>query len=622
MNILIPIGGIGQRFKSEGYSSPKPLIKIMGTPMIQKVIESVNVDNNDTFHIIFSPELNSWNFRESILKEFPKLNFRFVELEKQTRGAAETIFLGLKDLESGFLDESFLILDCDTFYGDDVVGIFKELTGQNAIFYFDDLDDKPIFSYIKFDEEGKIFEIKEKIKISNHANTGAYGFRSGRILRDYCKSILDLDGELYVSRVYEKMIGDGEVILAKKITDFDCVGTPLQLRVYCERNRPKRKTRICFDLDNTLVSFPVIANDYTSVQPLQKNIDYLRFLKSQGAYIIIYTARRMKTHKGNVGAIVADVGKLTMETLERFGIPFDELHFGKPHADFYVDDLAVNAFSPLDKELGFYKTQSEARSFNKVEFEGEFVVKHTANQGEVYWYKNLPQSLQSFCPSLIESDLESGYLKIERIKGVNFSYLYTNNALQIQDLHLLLDSLNSFHQECPQRFDLDLSNNYSKKIAERYYNNQEIYSRIPESLEIFNRLLTRMKHYEKSGSISPCLIHGDPVFSNVIMTDRGLKFVDPRGKIGDTLTLYGDKNYDLAKVYQSIIGYDHILNDVEISYDYRERMKDAFEGRFSEDILSSVRLITAGLLFSLLPLHTFSLKKFQKYLSLTETLLR
>ena len=31
--------------------------------------------------------------------------------------------------------------------------------------------------------------------------------------------------------------------------------------------------RICFDLDNTLVSFPKIKDDYTSVEPIQKNIN-------------------------------------------------------------------------------------------------------------------------------------------------------------------------------------------------------------------------------------------------------------------------------------------------------------------------------------------------------------
>jgi hypothetical protein len=50
----------------------------------------------------------------------------------------------------------------------------------------------------------------------------------------------------------------------------------------------------------------------------------------------------MKTHNGNIGKINADIGKITFDTLEKFNIPYDEIYFGKPHADFYIDDLAIN----------------------------------------------------------------------------------------------------------------------------------------------------------------------------------------------------------------------------------------------------------------------------------------
>ena len=62
-----------------------------------------------------------------------------------------------------------------------------------------------------------------------------------------------------------------------------CLGTPILLRQFCN-NYPKvscisnnnkiKQMRICFDLDNTLVSFPKITNDYTTVEHIQKNIDF------------------------------------------------------------------------------------------------------------------------------------------------------------------------------------------------------------------------------------------------------------------------------------------------------------------------------------------------------------
>ncbi len=48
----------------------------------------------------------------------------------------------------------------------------------------------------------------------------------------------------------------------------------------------------------------------------------------------------MKTCEGNVGKVVAKQGKATIEWLEKNNVPYDELVFGKPYADIYIDDLA------------------------------------------------------------------------------------------------------------------------------------------------------------------------------------------------------------------------------------------------------------------------------------------
>jgi capsule biosynthesis phosphatase len=187
---------------------------------------------------------------------------------------------------------------------------------------------------------------------------------------------------------------------SKKVDNFNCVGTPLQLKVYASSQNNESKLRFCFDLDNTLVTHPLIHGDYKTVRPIWRNIEYLKFLKNCGHTIIIYTARRMKTHKGNVGAIISDVGKITIETLEKFEIPYDELFFGKPYANFYVDDLAVNANSEIDKFIGIYNIHSKPRHFNYVKFNNKFVEKETNNIGECYWYQKIPKNIESLFPKV------------------------------------------------------------------------------------------------------------------------------------------------------------------------------------------------------------------------------
>ena len=56
------------------------------------------------------------------------------------------------------------------------------------------------------------------------------------------------------------------------------------------------------------------------------------------------------------------------------------------------------------------------------------------------------------------------------------------------------------------------------------------------------------------------IIHGDPVFSNILLSlDNSVKLVDMRGSLDGELTLRGDLMYDLSKVYQSLLGYDFII---------------------------------------------------------------
>ena len=618
MNVIIPIGGIGKRFSDEGFNIPKPLINVLGKPMIFRVISSLTLDSEDTLTIVFNPELNGYNFKSLLRKEFPKINFNFVELENQTRGAAETILFGLDKIESDLLDKEFLVLDCDTFYDDDIIQKYRDSENKNNIFYFTDKEDLPIFSYIKIDDFGKVFEIKEKIKISSNANTGAYGFRNGTILKKYCEKVLNKEGELYVSVVYQTMLDEGEEISSTHIENFNCVGTPLQLRIYSENNSSKSPIKFCFDLDNTLVTYPRIEGDYTTVDPIQKNIDYLNFLKSKGNYIIIFTARRMKTHGGNTGKIIKDVGKITIETLEKFGIQYDELNFGKPHADFYIDDLGVNCFDSLDKRTGFFQTQNSPRSFNDVSYRGDRVVKSTNNPGESYWYQNIPENIQDLFPKIYYSDPTK--IEMEKIRGINYSYLYVNGALRVENIGELLQQIKRIHL-CSTEPNDEIYQNYKGKIDQRYSSNLDLYSSIPGSEEIYLKLSDYFLDYENNKRGTCGIIHGDPVFTNIFQTERGIKFIDPRGKLGEDLTIVGDVYYDYAKIYQSILGYDYILSDSEINYEYRERMIEEFERNFSGEEIIKIKWICASLFFTLIPLHTKSEIKFNKYFNIIKKLI-
>jgi capsule biosynthesis phosphatase len=612
MNIIIPIGGIGQRFKDEGYDMPKPLISVLGKPMIYQVINSLKLDSTDTIHIVYHNHLKEFNFETLIKFYFPKINIKFISLDYLTKGAAETVLKGLKTFNEDELKDNVLLLDCDTFYNDNIVSKYKLQSNKNTIFYFNSTDPKPIYSYITL-EDNKVTSIKEKIKISDNANTGAYGFENGAELKQYCNKVLGLDKEVYISCVYEEMLKDNKTIYGENIDSFNCVGTPLQLKTYCNKYKDQASPlRICFDLDNTLVTHPTIPFDYTSILPIQRNIDYLKLLHRLGHTIIIYTARRFKTHKGNVGAIVADIGKVTFDTLDKFGIPYDEIFFGKPYAQYYIDDLAVNANLSLDKALGIYNTDIAPRSFNKVEYTDNTVIKHTSNKGEIYWYKHTPEPIKKYFPKVIF--IEDNKIELERIDGVSYSYLYTNKQLTAKHLLDLINTLSTIHCSIKPNTS-NIYSNYSKKLLKRFIDNKELYIKYGV-VDLFLKIVYQLQEYESKKEGSAGVIHGDPVFTNIFETPTGIKFIDMRGKQEDEFTIFGDIFYDLAKIYQSLIGYDNILNGVEIDNTYSNNLIAEFENMIDKMALNKIKLITASLLISMLPLHDDDETKFNKYIKL------
>ena len=411
-----------------------------------------------------------------------------------------------------------------------------------------------------------------------------------------------------------------------------CIGTPIQLRhfyhnypkISCNTNILKIKNkRYCFDFDNTLVTFPQVKDDYTTVKPIEKNIKFLKYLKQFGNTIIIYTARRMKTHNGNIGKINADIGKITFETLEKFDIPYDEIYFGKPYADIYIDDLGLNCFDDMEKELGFYMDGIDPRSFNDLELSTieTFTKKSSDLSGEIYYYKNIPFEIKDLFGLLIDYDKNNEWYKMEKINGLTATTLYLSELLTKDNLKHIMNSIKRI-QNMPVNDinNINIYSNYYKKVKDRF--NKYDYSKFENYEEVYNNILDELYTYENESKGRKTVIHGDPVMTNILINNYDkIKFIDMRGNIDGKLSIYGDWLYDWAKLYQSVIGYDKILQEKNISLVYENEMKNYFKEYFvklySQNDFNNLKIITKSLLFSLIPLHNN--EKCSYYFKLIET---
>jgi len=111
--------------------------------------------------------------------------------------------------------------------------------------------------------------------------------------------------------------------------DFDRVKSKL----FEEGRSSKEKNTYCVDIDGIIAQLSP-GNNYKLAQPNSENIKRVNNLFDQGNHIILFTARGTKTG--------IDWEKLTKEQLQKWGVRFHELRFGKPAADYYIDDRNFN----------------------------------------------------------------------------------------------------------------------------------------------------------------------------------------------------------------------------------------------------------------------------------------
>ena len=103
--------------------------------------------------------------------------------------------------------------------------------------------------------------------------------------------------------------------------------------------------RYCVDIDGTICT-PTVGRDYHKAEPWQDRIKVLNKLYDEGNYIIYFTARAMGRFADLPHSVASVKAKevlfeLTKQQLEEWGVKYNELIMGKPHADFFIDDKGV-----------------------------------------------------------------------------------------------------------------------------------------------------------------------------------------------------------------------------------------------------------------------------------------
>lgn len=231
VRVLIPMAGAGSRFEKAGFTFPKPLIEVRGKPMIQVVIENLNIDAEHVF-IVQKEHYEKYNLKNLLNIISP--NCKIVQTQGMTEGAACTTLLAKEYFND---DKSLIIANSDQFIEWDSNEFMYSMIADNidaGILTFNSTH--PKWSYARVNDDGFVSEVAEKNPISNIATVGVYYWKKGSDYAKYAEQMIGknirVNNEFYVCPVFNEAIQDGKKIKVFNIEKMWGLGTPEDLDYY------------------------------------------------------------------------------------------------------------------------------------------------------------------------------------------------------------------------------------------------------------------------------------------------------------------------------------------------------------------------------------------------------
>jgi HAD superfamily hydrolase (TIGR01509 family) len=236
LNILIPMAGAGSRFEQAGYTFPKPLIEVNGKPMIQVVVENLNIDAN-YIYVVQKSHREKYNLDTMLNLITP--GCKIVEVDGLTEGAACTALLA-KDFINN--DSPLFFANSDQFVewdSNEFMYKMQESNCDGGIVTFKATH--PKWSFARIDDNGFVTEVAEKNPISDNATVGYYYWKHGSDFVKFAEQMIErnvrVNNEFYVCPVFNQAIED-----CKKIRIFESekmwgLGTPEDLKFYLENHK-------------------------------------------------------------------------------------------------------------------------------------------------------------------------------------------------------------------------------------------------------------------------------------------------------------------------------------------------------------------------------------------------
>ena len=243
MQIIIPMSGFGERFRSAGYTVPKPLIEVEGKTIVQHVVEMFS-DEDDFIFICNKDHLNEPLYRmEDILRSISP-NGKIVSIPSHKLGPVYAVMQAIDSID---LSQQTIVNYCDfTCYWNysHFQRYVKDMGADGVIPSYRGFHPHTLWSnyyaYVK-EVDGLVNDIQEKQPFTNNprqefASSGTYYFRTGSLMQQYFRRCIDekllVSDEYYVSMVYKPMMQDDLKVYVYELEYFMQWGVPSDLMEY------------------------------------------------------------------------------------------------------------------------------------------------------------------------------------------------------------------------------------------------------------------------------------------------------------------------------------------------------------------------------------------------------
>lgn len=237
LNLVIPAAGMGSRFRAIGVDTPKPLIPILGIPMIGWVIANFNLQPQDEIWIISRKNDGISTILKNLLPNLTN-EIHFIEIDELTDGAATTLEFALNQIPD---NQAVLCANSDQFVTADLSPFMKMVRANNSngqILTMSASGNK--WSYVKRNSNGDIVDVVEKVQVSDEATVGVYGWCTAQNATESItlmkKADFKVNGEFYIAPSYTFLINQGGEVVTYNVgnveEDVHGLGTPEDLEKF------------------------------------------------------------------------------------------------------------------------------------------------------------------------------------------------------------------------------------------------------------------------------------------------------------------------------------------------------------------------------------------------------